>query len=618
MRKFFPILFLTYVAYLVFTTSCANPGVPPGGPKDSIPPVVVKTVPEFNGRQYGGHTVSLTFNEFVVTKDIREQLVVSPPLKNRPTMRSKSKTLIIDLGDSLKANTTYSLDFKDAIVDNNEQNPLEDFRFSFSTGPDFDSLMIGGYVKNAENLEPIEGAMVELYANNDLMAFKDSIPSYIAKTDKEGFYVISNIAPGTYKLYALMDADNSLTFNQDLEQIAFYDSLVIPEDLNLPNYQSELDSKDTVSIKTKRRDALNDPFYLMMFEPDVFSQYLDSYDRDKANLVKLYFSESLSDSFKVELLNKKHAEDWDYLEFNPGRDSIMLWITDTLLSQSDTLKLGLSYLVADSLENLVIKKDTLDLYFTKPEQPKRKKKKDEPEKEPIPTFTFKQNLKSKGFDVYRNIRLEAPEPLKSFDISMVHLYQLVDTLEESLEFNLIQDSLSLRKYYLQYPWEFDTEYRFQVDSAAAKNYFGHPNSQLDQKFMIQEESYYAKITLAVANLKGHGVVQLLENTDKEKVLQQIRIDKDSEIEFPYLKPDKFKIRLILDSNNNGKWDTGDIEQGIQPEQVIYYPKILKLRSNFEIRESWVLPDNLQYQKVLVDEDKKKEDANKKKQNNARR
>ena len=618
MKKIFPILFFAYLGYLVFTTSCANPGMPAGGPKDSIPPVVVRTVPDFNGRNYKGTEVSLTFDEFVISDQLREALVVSPPLVKRPMIRTKSKTLIIDLGEELKENTTYSLDFKDAIVDNNEKNPLEDFRFSFSTGPDFDSLMIGGYVKDAKNLEPIEGALVILHRMKEVEAFKDSIPDYIAKTDKEGFYVISNIASGTYRLYALLDADNSMTYNQELEQIAFFDSLVVPQDLALPDYESELDSEDTTSIKEKRRSALETPFFLMLFEEAFFDQYLEDYKRDQANLIRFYFAESVTDSFQLELLRPTPArEDWNYLEYNATSDSLMLWLTDTVLMSADTLQMRLSYQVADSLQNIVMTTDTLDLVYTKPETTGRRRAKkddDDDEPKPIPHISFKHNLKSKGFDVYRDIELEAPEPLEFFDWSMVSLYEKVDTLEEARTFEMWQDSLSARKFYIRYPWEFEEEYRLQIDSAAAYNYAGHPSNKFSQRIGIQEESYYAKIILNVSGLNDYGIIQLLENTDKEKVLQQIQISEDSEIEFPYLKPDKYKIRLILDRNDNGVWDTGDLDEGIQPEQVMYFPKILKLRSNFEVREGWALP-LIQYEKELIDEDKEKEDAKNKRNSN---
>ncbi|TDO02732.1 Ig-like domain-containing protein [Sunxiuqinia elliptica] len=607
MKRIFPILILAYVAYLVFTTSCANPGMPSGGDKDTIPPVVIKTEPGFNARMFQESEIRLTFNEFVITDELREALVVSPPLEKRPLIRSKSKTLIIDLGDDLRENTTYSLDFKDAIKDNNEKNPLEDFRFSFSTGADFDSLMIGGYVKNAQNLEPVEGALVMLHNLHEIGAFKDSIPNYIAKTDEEGFYIISNIAPGAYRLYAVLDADNSLTYNQELEQIAFVDSLVIPQNLNLPGYDTETNPEDTVSVSTKQQDALETPFFLMLFEEESFNQYLDNNKRDQANMLNLYFSESLSDSFQVELLQPEPSkEPWSYIEYNKTRDSLMIWLTDTVLSQQDTILMAIQYQVADSLNKLVMQHDTLDFFYKKPESTnnRRRRKKDDDKPEPIPHITFKNNLKGQGYDVYRNIVLEAPEPLERFNWDAIQLVQQVDTLEETVEFEMWQDSLSKRKFYIHHPWEFEQTYRLKVDSAAAYNYAGHPSNEINQKFTIQEESHYAKIILAIGGLNEPGIVQLLDNSDEEKVLQEIRIKGDGEIEFPFLEPDKYKIRLVFDRNDNGKWDTGNLDEGLQPERVMYYSKILKLRSNFEVKEGWVLP-MVQYEKELIDENKEK-------------
>lgn len=607
MKRIFPILILAYVAYLVFTTSCANPGMPSGGDKDTIPPVVIKTEPGFNARMFQESEIRLTFNEFVITDELREALVVSPPLKNRPLIRSKSKTLIIDLGDDLRENTTYSLDFKDAIKDNNEKNPLDDFRFSFSTGADFDSLMIGGYVKNAQNLEPVEGALVMLHSLHEIDAFKDSIPDYIAKTDEDGFYIISNIAPGAYRLYAVLDADNSLTYNQELEQIAFVDSLIIPQDLNLPGYDTETDQEDTVSVSTKQKDALETPFFLMLFEEESFNQYLDNHKRDLANKLDLYFAESLSDSFHVELLQPEPGkEPWSYIEYNKTRDSLMIWLTDTVLSQQDTILMAFQYQVADSLNNLVMRHDTLDFFYKKPESTnnKRRRKKDDDKPDPIPHISFKNNLKGQGFDIYRDIVLEAPEPLERFNWDAVHLMQQVDTLEETIEFEMWQDSLSKRKFYIHYPWEFEQTYRLVVDSAAAYNYAGHPSNEINRKFTIQEESHYAKIILAIGGLNQPGIVQLLENSDEEKVLQEIRIKEDGEIEFPFLEPNKYKIRLVFDSNDNGQWDTGNLDEKLQPERVMYYSKILKLRSNFEVKEAWVLP-MVQYEKELIDENKEK-------------
>ncbi len=585
--------------------------MPVGGDKDTIPPVVVETKPEFNARSFGENTVSLTFDEFIIPDGISEVLLVSPPLKKRPMIKTKSKTLQVDLGDDLKGNTTYSLDFKDAIVDNNEKNPLEDFRFSFSTGEDFDSLMIGGYVKQADNLEPIEDALVMLHKLTDLTAFTDSLPDYIAKTDEEGFFIISNIAEGNYRLYALMDADNSMSFNQPTEQIAFYDTLVVPHDWNVIDILP-----DTLGIVEKKKQELPTPHFLMMYEEDYYDQYLDSYKRERANLCTFYFSETLTDSFKLELIHPQVGKDWSYLQYNPTRDSLQLWIVDTLLSNMDTLNMRLDYIVKDTLDQFVYRTDTLEMYFKKKET-KTKKKKKGSKKVRTKFINLNTNLTSTGFDVYRSLKIDVPEPLMQLDESGIHLYQKVDTLEEGLNFQILQDSTSILKYYVEYPWEYETEYRFVIDSASLKNYYGEPNNTVEKTFKTQKEGYYAKIILTLSNVSGHSIVQLLKNNEDENVLQELKIEEDGQIEFPLLKPEKYKIRLIVDSNNNGKWDIGDIKNDIQPEKVVYFQKILKLRSNFEVRESWDLPQDLQFEKDLVDEDKEKNDSRKSSKSSSR-
>lgn len=612
MKKLIPVIVLAWLAYVIFTTSCANPGMPVGGDKDTIPPVVVETKPEFNARSFDGNMISLTFDEFIIPDGLSEVLLVSPPLKKRPLIRTKSKTLLIDLGEDLRENTTYSLDFKDAIVDNNEKNPLEDFRFSFSTGEDFDSLMIGGYVKQADNLEPVEGALVLLHEKPELSAFRDSLPNYIAKTDEDGFFIISNVAAGNYRLYALMDADNSLSFNQPAEQIAFHDSLVTPHDWNVIEILP-----DTLGIVEKKRQEPLTPYFLMMYEEEYYDQYLESYSREKANLCTFYFSESLTDSFKLELIQPKTEKNGLFIHYNPARDSLQLWITDTLLSNTDTLNFRLDYIVKDTLDQFVYKTDTLEMLFKKKEVKSRKRKKEE-DKPKTQLINLSTNLSSSGFDVYRPLHLEAPEPLMLFKKSGIHLYQQVDTLEEKLEFEIEQDSSSLLAYYIDYPWEYESSYRFVIDSASVKNYFGHPNNTLEKKFTTQKESYYAKIILSLSNVRGHSIVQLLKNNEKEDVLQEIEIEQDGEIEFPFLKPEKYKIRLIVDDNKNGQWDIGNIENNIQPEKVVYFQKILKLRSNFEVRESWTLPKDLEFKKDLVDEDKEKNDSRKSSMSRPRR
>lgn len=610
LKSILPIAIGISFFYLIFYSSCANIGSPTGGAKDTIPPVLLKTIPELRATNYKGKDVRFSFNEFIISDEISEKLVISPPMKKKPQVKMKGKTLIIEFTEDLREESTYSLDFKDAVADNNEKNPIEDFRFSFSTGPLFDSLRVAGFVKNAFNQEPVEKALVSLYRLHDYTAFIDSLPDYIATTDKEGFFIIDNIASGTYRLYALTDTDNSLTYNSNSELIAFADSLIVPS----AKYVAEIDTivrgLDTLVV-TGHVDYFPGTQYLNVFEEEKFEQYLDSYKRNQANKCEFYFSESLSDSFSINLLKPVPTIDWSFIESNLKRDSITVWLTDTIISNSDTLQFQLRYQVLDSLNQLVLRYDTLEMVYAAPKVPKSKRKKGEaPE---IQTISLGNNINSSAHDLYQRIRIEAPEPLSSFDLSRVRLYQMEDTLKYQIPIVVEKDSNSIRKFYIEHLWEPNTGYVLQIDSAAAYNIYGHPSLKTDQKFRTQKEDFYGKIMLNIKGLSGPAIVQLLANDKEERILQKIQILEDGQIEFPYLKPEKYLLRLILDSNKNGKWDTGFLAGGVQPEGVVYFPKVIKVRSNFEYKEDWQISFQEDYKKELIDEEKEKEKARKKEQ-----
>ncbi len=610
LKSIFPLLFGISFFYLIFYTSCANIGSPTGGEKDSIPPVVVKTIPELRGTNFKGSEVRLTFDEYINSDEISEKLVISPPMKKKPQIKMKGKTLIVEFTQDLRKESTYSLDFKDAVADNNEKNPIKDFRFSFSTGQQFDSLKVAGYVKNAINQEPVEKALVMLHRQKEYTAFIDSVPDYIGTTDKDGLFMIDNLAPGSYRLYALTDADNSLTYNANSELIAFADSLIVPSAKYVAQTDTVIQGADTLLV-SGHVDYLPVPQYLMMFEEVKFDQYLDSYNRNQGNKCDFYFSESLSDSFQINLLKPAPTKDWSYIESNLKRDSITVWLTDTVFSKTDSLKFELKYQVLDSLNQLVIKRDTIEMLYTAPKTPKVKRKKGE--LPPVPTINLGNNINSSAHDLYQRIKIEAPEPLSSFDTTKVKLYSFEDTIKTRIPIIVQKDTNSVRKYFIEHQWAPNTSYQFQVDSAAAYNIYGYPSNKIDQKFRTQKEDYYGKIILTISGLSEPAIVQLLGNDKDEKILQKIQILEDGKIEFPYLKPEKYTIKLILDSNKNGKWDTGYLAESKQPEEIVYYPKIIKVRSNFEYKETWEIKYKPDYKKELIDEELEKEKARKKEQ-----
>ena len=610
LRSLVPLLLGISFFYLIFTTSCANQGVPTGGIKDTIPPVVVKTVPALRGTNYKGSDLRFTFDEFIISDAIGEKLVISPPMKKKPIIKMKGKTLIIEFPQDLRKETTYSLDFKDAVADNNEKNPIKDLRFSFSTGYGYDSLRVAGYVKDALTQEPIEKVLVMLHRNLDYTTFVDSIPDYIGTTDKEGLFLIDNVAKGSYRLYALTDADNSLTYNQATEKIAFADSIIVPSARYLAEKDTIVKDNDTIAV-SGHVDYSPKPQFLMLFEENKFNQYLDASKRNQANKCEFFFHQTLNDSFKINLIKPLHSKDWSFIESNLKRDSITVWVTDTIISNSDSLKFELKYEMLDSLNQVKIKTDTINLVYEKPKVSKQKRKKSE--KAVIPTIVLSTNINAAGHDLYQRINIEAPEPLTSFDTSLIRLYSMEDSVKTKIPIVVEKDTNSIRKYYIEHHWEPSANYWFQIDSAAARNIYGNPNRKVDQKFKTQKEDFYGKIILTISNLKGPAIVQLLSNDKDERILQKIQILENGKIEFPFLKPEKYKIRVIMDTNQNGKWDTGFLADHRQPEQVIYFPKILKVRSNFEYKESLQMDYNPTIKKELFDEDLEKEKARKKEQ-----
>jgi len=666
MKKIFSIVVFMTVVYLFLFYSCANVGMPTGGDKDSIPPVVVKMNPEIGAKNFEGHSISVTFDEYITSKDVSNSLLVSPVLKRKPTVRMKGKTLFIEFVDTLEQNTTYCFNFGNGIADNNEGNKLNNFRTNFSTGEDFDSLMIGGFVVRAENLEPVEDAYVLLFSEGDsINTFRKGTPSYLAKTDEKGFYLFTNIKDGKYRLYALKDADFSLTFNQSDEPIAFNDSLVSaltpnirliekkrqiltldsllkgklsPDSIRTGNtrkapvggdvkYKSEItptlsfadrttdnyyaNVADTLRMGNYQERISITPNVLFMFTGKTNNQLLKDYSRNAANLVKFNFSHAVKDSFNVELLSPEVSSDWAYLEYSAGRDSsINLWIKDTVVSKIDTLKMGVQYLALDTANETILKRDTLFLAFdtegsTKNNKKKKKKEKDSEEiPEVIQPFSFTSNMKE-DFDPYDSILIESPEPLAQFDYKKIHLYSVKDTVNKEINYRIEQDSVYLRKYRIIYPWEYEEQYLLQIDSAAAKTYGGIPSAKVEKNFNIQKENYYGKIFLNMKNVSCSCILQFMKNSKTEEVLRTYTFSENGEVEIPFIKPETYKLSIILDRNGNGKWDPGILDKMIQPEHIVYYNKVIKVRSNFEIHENWSLPKKVQYKKIIFDEEKEK-------------
>ena len=586
-----PLLIVAVLAWIVIISSCANQGMPTGGPKDSIPPILLETSPIYKSLNFSGNKVQFTFNEYIVSDEVSEKLVISPPLEKRPIIRTKGKSLIIQFNEELMDSTTYSLDFKNSIADNNEKNPYKNMRFSFSTGDVYDSLRVAGVIMNAFNLKPVESSLVMLQKNLHDSAVYTVRPNYIAKTNEKGVFMIDNIAPGKYNLFAINDANNDLIYNEGAEEFAFVDSLIIPS----AEFVEELDTlvKGTDSLLILGHTHFYpDPFYLRQFTEFIFDQYLDSYSRDTRYKCSFAFSESVKDTFEINLVDNE-TTDWYQLEYNEKMDSLVVWITDTMVARLDTLFMELSYYQLDSAAQLYVQKDTVEMNFkdtVKKKSKKKRKSKDKGEEKPnpIPQFNWKTSASASIIELNKNISLTAPEPVSYFDSTKIVLFLTEDTLKTPLKIRFEKDTSVWRQYQISHKWEPDMDYTLEIDSAACTNIYGISSKKLSKKFKAREEDYYGTVTINATNVPCSVIIQLLKNDDDETVLMEKITNKDGSVIFDFIVPGKYIMKIIYDENENGKWDTGDYINKHQPEKVYFVKKPISVRANWDIRHQWII------------------------------
>ena len=614
-RKAFPVVTLVVMLY-----SCASIGRPDGGPYDETPPRFIGSTPAAGALNNQRTKVSLLFDEFIKLEKATEKVVVSPPQVQQPEIKASGKRIQVNLLDSLKANTTYTIDFSVAIVDNNEGNPLGNFTFTFSTGTQIDTMEVSGTVLDASNLEPIKGILVGLHSNLNDSAFTKLPFDRVARTDSRGRFSIRGVAPGKYRIYGLMDADQTFTFNQKSEVIAFNDSLVIPrmeERIRMDTAWVDSLTYDTI-VERKYMHYLPDDLILRAFKEFNYSQYLIKSERLVPQKFTFYFAGQADTLPTLKGLNFDERDAF-VIEKNPRNDTIHYWVKDSLLFKQDTLAISLTYLYTDTLNQLVSRTDTLNLVSKQkykkeePEKKKKKKKKDE-EDEPEPTKFLPVNVGApSSMDVYGSISLTFDEPIARFDSAAIHLKEKVDTLWKDIPFEFEQDSLNLKRFNLYYDWEPGNEYEFSVDSTAFHGIYGLFTDKIKQGFKVRKLEEYASITFLVTGADSTAFVELLDAQDK--VVRRRRLTDGGYADFYFLNPGKYCARLVNDRNGNGIWDTGNFEKGEQPEEVYYYNMILEPKANWDLdKQSWdihAIPldkqklDELKKQKP--DEDKKKKD-----------
>lgn len=604
---------------MIVVYSCASMGNPDGGPYDEEPPKFVRSTPKPFAINSKEKKVTIEFDEFIKLEKAAEKVVVSPPQLEQPEIKASGRKVVVGLVDSLRPNTTYTIDFADAIVDNNEGNPLGNYAFTFSTGTTIDTMEVSGTVLSASDLEPVKNIQVGLHSDLSDSAFMKKPFDRVSRTDSRGHFSIRGIAPGKYRIYALMDGNQSYLFDSKTEMIAFSDSIIIPamEDA----MRQDTIWKDSLTIDTIKSVGytrfLPDDIILRAFKEENDRQYLTRSERDKENHFVLTFSARADTLPTLKGLNFDERDAF-IIEKTDRNDSICYWIKDSLIYQMDTLEIQMDYLATDTLDRLVPQTDTLFLAnkLTRAEREKleakaaeekekeRKKKERKGEKiEPEPTKFLTLNVDApSAFDLDRNVYLSFDEPVASIDTAAIHMEIKKDSLWEEIPFLFVSDSVLPRKYEILAEWEPEKEYQLSIDSMAFKGVYGLHTNKVKQTMKVKKLDEYGTILLNITGADSTAVVELLDGSGK--VLRQQRITPQNTADFYYLNPGtKFYIRLFNDRNGNGVWDTGKYSEHLQPEEVYYFPKVWEMKANFEFEENWNI-NAVPVEKQKLDEIKK--------------
>ncbi len=616
MKKSLQHIALTLVA--LFLAACANIGSPEGGPRDYTPPHVVKSTPTQGACNVKGNKVEITFNEIVNIKDQMKKVSVSPVQKDQPTIKSLGKKVVVEFRDEMKPNTTYTIDFSNSIEDNNEGNPLDGYAFSFSTGDEIDTMRISGIVLRARDLEPMQHILVGTYSLClDDTAFTRLPLERITRTNSRGEFTLMGLKPGRYRVFALNDMDGDYHMVRT-EDYAFYDHIIEPS-------VSEYTSSDTIFTFDHRVDSVmtathtaylpNDVLLCMMNE-DYHSLYLKKTERPSAGKLHVLLSTASPELPKLEVIQPTlHADDWFVLQGTPRNDSLFYWLTDSALIKSDSIKVALTYLRTDSTDALSWQTDTINFWHRKMGEELKKEKEQQKELEqqakrmrqleekeaqgklneeerdeliaarrPKPVPTIQLTSQNKGtIEVYDTLTFSTPIPLTSIDPAGVHLEMKRDSVWKPIhDIPALIPTNDGMSYQLPMSLLPDSAYRLTVDSLAVTDIYGMHNDTLKIDVKVRALEEYSNLLLHL-NVTDSAFVQLLDGSDN---VQRTASVEDGKATFRNVPPGTYYARVVLDRNGNGRWDTGNFLQHLQPEEVYYYPQPLKLRRNWDVDQQW--------------------------------
>ncbi len=584
------------LAVLLLGMSCAKIEPITGGPVDEEPPKLVKAEPALYTTNFSENNIKIYFDEFVQLKSLNQKLLVSPPMKNKPKVTLKGKFIEVDLENDLYPNTTYTINFGDAIVDNNEGNPIPQFEYVFSTGDKLDSISLAGYVVDAFTNEPVEDAYAMVYDT-----IRDSIPLqhppyYVSKTDENGFFKVRNMKNDTFKVFILKDLNMNYVYDNPEESIAFIDTLVYFQ-LKEKVINDTLDTLDTLAVDSMLADSLlADPLlprtrevywfpnlHYRLFNEKTHLQYLSSAERQSQKKLQFIFNRPLFDTAQLEFIYREE-QDWFLKETNPTRDSIIYWITDSNVYKADTFSLALHYHVLKK-EDTVPQTDTVFLQHFPDDGTGGLIKKDNKfkKKEEKLTLNFSQKKNGK-LKPHGDIIIRPEYPIGTMDSSKIILWQTVDTIQQEIPVHVEKDSPRLRRYRLWFEWTEAGQFTLELLPGAFTDIYGKGHDTLKLPFSTPKLEEFGTIIAEMNGVTMPMIVQVMDQ--KNQVAREQQVTANGKIHFRYMRPAVYILKAIFDENGNGEWDTGNYLQKKQPERTIFFNKALQLRANWDLEEVW--------------------------------
>lgn len=598
---------------LLLVAACASIGTPDGGIYDEIPPKVVSSYPADRSINNAERKIRIRFDEYIKLENANEKVIVSPPQIEPANIRADGKSVKITLYDSLQANTTYTIDFSDAIVDNNESNPMGHYTYSFSTGESIDTMEVSGAVLNAADLEPIKGILVGLYPVDSL--FNDSILrqkpfTRVSRTNGSGRFCIKGVKPGTYRAFALEDKDGDFLFSQKNERIAFLqDTFTV-----FCKWETRM---DTIWRDSTQYDSICATPFVHYYPDDLVlnafleagqDQHLLKRERPEPDVIKLYFT-APADSLPV-IRGLNFDEKCLVADASLHNDTITYWITDTAFThREDTIKFELTFLETDSLGILQPHTEVIEeapkLTWEKIQKERQKQiddwqkqreKRLKRSKEPLPmednpfekTFLDLSAKPSGNIDPNKNVQYISKQPIAKADTTRMHLYIKQDSFWIPEPFLFLPDR-DVKSYTLYAEWEQKRQYRFTIDSAAVVGVMGDPCKAIKNEFLVRSEDDFGSLFVHVMLPDtAQVIVQLMNRSDK--CVAELPADKKGRADFFFLKAGDYFLRCFVDSDGNGVWSTGEYDNGLQPEQVFYFPKPIYVKAKWDIEQDWAPRD----------------------------